>query len=317
MSFWQNKRVLVTGGAGFLGSHLVDRLKNTGCDCFVPRKQRYDFTVLAAAESCFADLKPEIVIHCAAYYGGIWINQLYPGRIYYENLVMGANLMEAARKHGVEKVVQVGTACSYPGHLENELAEKDLWSGLPHETVVNYGVTKKIMNIQGLAYSKQYGLRSIHLILTNLYGPRDTFHPDRSHVAAALVRKFVEARIQNAATVEVWGTGTPIREFLYVDDCAEAILLAAEKYEELEPLNIGTGAGTSIRALAETIQRASGYRGEIRWNTEKPDGQLKKVLSVEKMRRVLHWQPPTTLHEGLRKTIEWYEANKAEADARL
>ncbi len=317
MSFWQNKRVLVTGGAGFLGSHIVARLKTEGCEFIVPRKQQFDFTVLEAAEKCCAIFKPEIVIHCAAYYGGIWINQLYPARIYYENLVMGANLMEAARQHGVEKVVQIGTACSYPGYLENELAEKDLWNGLPHETVVNYGMTKKIMSVQGAAYKKQYGLHSIHLILTNLYGPRDTFHPDRSHVAAALIRKFVEAKIRNAATVEVWGTGKPIREFLYVDDCAEAILLAAEKYDELEPMNLGTGVGTSIRELAEAIQKASGYRGEIRWNTEKPDGQFKKVLAIEKMKKHLYWHPPTPLREGLKKTIAWYEANKAEADARL
>jgi nucleoside-diphosphate-sugar epimerase len=217
----------------------------------------------------------------------------------------------------VEKVVQIGTACSYPGYLENELAEKDLWHGLPHETVVNYGVTKKIMNVQGVAYKKQYGLDSIHLILTNLYGPRDTFHPDRSHVAAALVRKFVEAKMRNAATVEVWGTGKPVREFLYVDDCAAGILLAAEKYHELEPMNLGTGVGTSIRELAETIQKVSSYRGAIQWNIEKPDGQLKKVLAVEKMKKVLDWQPPTSLREGLKKTIAWYETNKAEADARL
>jgi GDP-L-fucose synthase len=317
MSFWKDKCVLVTGGAGFLGSHIVDRLKNTGGEIIVPRKHQFDFTLLAAAEKCFAAYKPQIVIHCAAYYGGIWINQLHPARIYYENLVMGANIMEAARRHGVEKVVQIGTACSYPGYLENELAEKDLWYGLPHETVVNYGMTKKIMNIQGAAYKKQYGLNSIHLILTNLYGPRDTFHPDRSHVAAALVRKFVEAKMQNAATVEVWGTGKPVREFLYVDDCAEGVLLAAEKYHELEPMNLGTGMGTSIRELAQTIQEAGGYRGEIRWNTEKPDGQLKKVLAVEKMRKTLNWQPPTPLREGLAQTIKWYEANKAAADARL
>ena len=317
MSFWKDKRVLITGGSGFLGSHIVDRLKTMNCEFFVPRKKHYDFTRLDAAELCFATYKPEVVIHSAAYYGGIWINQLYPGRIFYENLVMGANIMEAAQRHKVEKVVQIGTACSYPGYLENELAEKDLWNGLPHETVVNYGITKKIMNVQGAAYKKQYGLNSIHLILTNLYGPRDTYHPDRSHVAAALIRKFVEAKRNRAEEVEVWGTGKPIREFLYVEDCAEAILLATEKYNELEPMNIGTGLGTSIRELAETIQQTSGYHGGIRWNTDKPDGQFKKVLATEKMRRVLQWQPPTSLREGLEKTIRWYEANKAEADARL
>jgi GDP-L-fucose synthase len=225
--------------------------------------------------------------------------------------------MEAARQHDVEKFVQIGTACSYPGYLENELAEKDLWNGLPHETVVNYGMTKKILAIQALAYKKQYGLNSIHLILTNLYGPRDTFHPDRSHVVAALIRKFVEAKQSGAPEVEVWGTGQPIREFLYVDDCAAAILLAAERYEELEPMNIGTGVGTSIRELAESITQVTGYPGAIRWNTSKPDGQMKKILEVSKMRRVLNWQPPTSLRAGLEKTIAWYVANKDEADNRL
>jgi GDP-L-fucose synthase len=317
MSFWKNKRVLVTGGAGFLGSHIVDRLKNAGGEFFVPRKKQFDFTNLESAEKCLITYKPQIIIHCAAYYGGIWINQLYPGRIYYENLVMGANLVEASRKHGIEKFVQIGTACSYPGYLENELSEKDLWNGLPHETVVNYGMTKKILAIQAQAYKKQYGLNGIHLILTNLYGPRDTFHPDRSHVAAALIRKFVEAKLAHAPEVDVWGTGRPIREFLYVDDCAEAILLATEKYNDLEPMNIGTGMGTSIRELAETIMEVSGYRGSIRWNTSKPDGQMKKILEVSKMRRVLSWQPPTSLRAGLEKTIVWYTANKEEADKRL
>lgn len=316
-SFWQNKRVLITGGAGFLGSHLVDRLQSSGCEILTPRKKQYDFSRLEAADECFAKFQPHIVIHCAAYYGGIWINQLYPGRIFYENLVMGANLMEAARKAGVGKFVQIGTACSYPGYLENELAEKDLWNGLPHETVVNYGMTKKILAIQGLAYNKQYGLNSIHLILTNLYGPRDTFHPDRSHVAAALIRKFVEAKQADAPEVEVWGTGKPIREFLYVDDCAAGILKATEVYNEVEPLNIGTGVGTSIRELAETMQDVSGFQGAIRWNTSKPDGQAKKILEVTKMRKALEWQPPTSLREGLAKTVAWYVANKTEADQRL
>lgn len=316
-SFWQNKRVLITGGAGFLGSHLVDRLQSSGCEILAPRKSQYDFTRLEAADECFAKFQPHIVIHCAAYYGGIWINQLYPGRIFYENLVMGANLMEAARKSGVGKFVQIGTACSYPGYLENELAEKDLWNGLPHETVVNYGMTKKILAIQGLAYNKQYGLNSIHLILTNLYGPRDTFHPDRSHVAAALIRKFVEAKQAGAPEVEVWGTGKPIREFLYVDDCAAGIIKATEVYNEIEPLNIGTGVGTSIRALAETMQEVSGFQGAIRWNTSKPDGQAKKILDVTKMKKALQWQPPTSLREGLAQTVAWYVANKTEADQRL
>ena len=317
MNFWKDKRVLLTGGSGFLGSHILDRLRYAGCKVFAPRKTEFDFTALEAAERCMSRFRPHLVIHSAAYYGGIWINQLYPGKIYYENLMMGANLMEASRKHGVNKFVQIGTACSYPGYLENELSEDDFWNGLPHETVVNYGMTKKVLAIQALAYKKQYGLSGIHLILTNLYGPRDTFHPDRSHVVAALIRKFVEAKINDSAEVEVWGTGRPIREFLYVDDAAEAILLAAEKYDEPLPMNIGTGIGTSIRELVDLIREISGYRGHLRWNTEKPDGQMKKVLSTSKMRRVLSWQPPTSLRVGLEKAIRWYESNKSEADKRL
>ena len=316
-AFWQDKRVLITGGAGFLGSHIVDRLQSICAELCIPRKKQYDFTVLAAAEECFNDFKPHIVIHCAAYYGGIWINQLYPGRIYYENLIMGANLMEAARKINIEKFVQIGTACSYPGYLENELAEKDLWQGLPHASVVNYGMTKKILAIQASAYKKQYDLDGIHLILTNLYGPKDTFHPDRSHVVAALIRKFVEAKLANADEVEVWGTGAPIREFLYVDDCAAGIIRTVESYNDLEPVNIGTGQGTSIRELAETIQEVTQYQGKVCWNTSKPDGQIKKILNVTKMKTQLEWQPPTSLKQGLTKTIEWYAANKEEADKRL
>jgi GDP-L-fucose synthase len=230
---------------------------------------------------------------------------------------MGANVMEAARQSQVEKFVGIGTACSYPGYLEGELREDCLWDGPPHETVINYGLTKKMMAVQGWAYKKQFGFRSIHLILTNLYGPRDTFHPDRAHVVSALIRKFIEARMKNAPEVEVWGTGTPIREFLYVDDCAEGILRAAELYEDTAPLNIGCGRGTPIRELVSLIQEISGFEGPLRWNTSKPDGQMKKVLDVSRMKSILRWEPPTDLRAGLKKTIDWYTAHKAEADLRL
>ncbi len=318
MQFFKGKRVLVTGGAGFLGSHIVDLLRQEEvCEqVIVPRKRDYDFVRLEDAERCLSEYSPQILIHCAAYYGGIWINQLYPGRIYYEKLVMGANVMEAARKVGVEKFVSIGTACSYPGYLENYLSEKNLWDGIPHETVVNYGLTKKMMAIQGWAYKKQYGLNSVHLILTNLYGPRDTFNQTRAHVVSALLRKFVEAKQAVHNTVEIWGTGRPVREFLFVMDCAKAILLASERCNDTLPMNIGTGVGTSVRELAQLIQRLVGFQGELVWNREKPDGQLKKVLDVTLMRETLRWIPPTTLEEGLRKTIDWYVQNKPEADAR-
>jgi len=308
---------MVTGGAGFLGSHIVDRLRHCHCHVFVPRKVQYDFTRLEDCLRSFREHPADIVIHCAAYYGGIWMNHLYPSRVYYENLVMGAHLLEAARLSQVQKFITIGTACSYPGYLEGELKEDNLWDGLPHETVMSYGLTKKMMAIQGWAYKKQYGFNSIHLVLTNLYGPRDTYNPDRSHVGAALIRKWVEAKMAGAPEVEVWGTGKPIREFLYVEDCAEGILRAAEVYDDTIPLNIGTGKGTNICELAETINALVGYKGKIVWNTSKPDGQMKKILDVTRMKEVLEWQPPTSLPEGLRKTIQWYTANKEEADQRF
>ncbi len=317
MSFWSGKRITVTGGAGFLGRHLVPRLTTAGADVLVPRRRDYDFTTLAACQRCLADHPCDVMIHAAAYYGGIWINQMHPGRIYYENLVMGANLMEAARQGGVAKFVTIGTACSYPGYLEGRLREQDLWNGPLHESVVNYGLTKKMLAVQGMAYKKQYDFDSIHLILTNLYGPHDCYHPDRSHVVAALIRKWVEAKQAGAEHVEVWGTGAAVREFLYVDDAAEAILLAAERYDDASlPLNIGTGKGTSIKELAETIHVLTGFAGQLVWDTSKPDGAAEKVLDVTRATQILSWTAPTDLRNGLAETITWYEANKAEADAR-
>ncbi|MFQ5881342.1 MAG: NAD-dependent epimerase/dehydratase family protein [Candidatus Methylomirabilales bacterium] len=306
----------MTGGSGFVGSHIVRSLQEKGAKVFVPRSREYNLVSPEAARRMCDDHKPEVVIHGAAYYGGIWINQLYPGRICYENLLMGVNVMEACRASGVGKLVVLGTACAYPGYLEGELAEKDLWSGLPHETVMNYGIAKRVLAIQGVAYRKQYDFHSIHVILTNLYGPGDTFNPTRSHVVSALIRKFVEAAQAGGPHVEVWGTGRPVREFLYVEDCAEAVIRAAEVYDDILPLNIGTGVGTSIRQLAQLIQELSGHTGVISWNAEKPDGQMKKVLDVTRMTEVLHWTPPISLREGLAKTIAWYVANKDVADQR-
>lgn len=316
MAFWKNKKVIVTGGSGFLGTPVVEILREKGAEVFVPRRRDYDLIQLQESLRCFAEHRPEVVIHSAAFYGGIWINQMYPAKIYYENLMMATNVIEACRLSGVKKFVGVGTACSYPGYLTGELNEEDLWNGPAHETVRNYGMVKKMMQIQCWAYKKQYGFNGIHLILTNLYGPGDTYNPERSHVAAALVRKFVEATQRGDAAVEVWGTGKPIREFLFVNDAAEAIVRAAEIYDDVAPVNIGTGIGTSIRELAETIQDVSGFAGTLTWNTEKPDGQMKKILDVRKMKTALQWQPPTALREGLEKTIRWYVANKNAADAR-
>lgn len=314
MNYWKAKKVIVTGGSGFLGSQVVEKLKTKGAIISIPRSKKTNLVNFDQTLEYFNTVKPDVIIHGAAYYGGIWINQVYPGKIYFENLVMGANVMEAAQQIGVEKFVAIGTACSYPGYLEGDLNEKDLWNGIPHETVVNYGLTKKMMAIQGWAYKKQYNLDSIHLILTNLYGPGDSFNPERSHVVAALIRKFVEAVLENKSEVEVWGTGKPIREFLYVEDCADAILLAAEKYNDLTPLNIGTGIGTSIKELATTIKNIAEFDGKLFWNTSKPDGQMKKILDTTNMKKFLEWQPPTQVQEGLVKTIQWYRENKDIAD---
>ncbi len=316
--FWSGRRVTVTGGAGFLGTHLVRRLESMGASVFVPRQRDYNLTALDACMRCLLEHPCDMLLHSAAYYGGIGINVSEPATLYYRNLVMGANLMEAARLAGVGKFVAIGTACSYPGYLEGHLKEEDLWSGPCHASVVNYGLTKKMMAVQAQAYKKQYGLDSIHLILTNLYGPGDSYNPERSHVVAALVRKYVEAELAKAPSVEVWGTGKPIREFLYVEDCADAIVLAAERYNDAAmPLNIGTGIGTSIRELSETTHAASGFKGKIAWNTDKPDGAPVKVLDVTRMKRVLDgWTPPTDLQGGLARTVSWYRANKAQADAK-
>src|SRR3954452_12340890 len=295
MSFWSNKRVTVTGGAGFLGQHLVRRLESFGAKVFVPRQREYNLTALDACLKCLLEHPCDLLVHAAAYYGGIGINVTEPAKLYYTNLVMGANLMEAARLAKVGKFVAIGTACSYPGYLEGHLKEQDLWAGPSHASVVNYGLTKKMLAVQGEAYQKQYGLDSIHLILTNLYGPGDSYNPERSHVVAALVRKYVEAEMARAPSVEVWGTGKPIREFLAVEDCADAIVLAAEQYDDAAmPLNIGTGVGTSIRELAETIHAVAGYQGRMIWDADKPDGAPMKVLDVARMRDVLDgWTPPT------------------------
>jgi GDP-L-fucose synthase len=316
--FWSDKRVTVTGGAGFLGQHLVRRLERLGAQVFVPRQRDYNLTTLDACLRCLLEHPSDVVFHAAAYYGGIGINQTEPGTLYYTNLVMGANLFEAARLAKVGKVVAIGTACSYPGYLEGELKEVDLWAGPCHASVVNYGLTKKMLSVQAAAYKRQYGLDSIHLILTNLYGPGDSYNPERSHVVAALVRKFVEAEAAKAPSVEVWGTGKPVREFIYVEDCADAIILAAQHYNDVTlPLNIGTGIGTTIRELSEAVCDASDYQGKMVWNTDKPDGALKKVLDVTRMKTALEgWTPPTDLKAGLAKTVAWYRANKAQADTK-
>lgn len=311
-------KYVVTGGTGFLGRHLVSRLEAAGHTVAVPRTASCDLLELGQVRAFLERERPERIIHSAAYYGGLGINGVEPATIYFRNIMMGANLFEAGRHvDAIRKIVVVGTACSYPGRLENLMREEDFWAGPVHGSVENYGLTKKIMSVQGRAYHKQFGLASIHLVLTNLYGPWDSYNPHRSHVVAALVRKFVEAKRAGAREVPLWGTGNPVREFLYVEDCADAILEAGDVYTDLDhPLNIGTGIGTSIRELAETIRDLTGFRGELRWEADKPDGQAMKILDPSRARATLAWRPTHSLRDGLAKTIAWYDANKAAADAR-
>jgi GDP-L-fucose synthase len=307
-NFWRGKVVLVTGGAGFLGRHISQRLKDAGADVIVPRKSQFNFTSTESTLKCFSTHKPEIVIHSAAYYGGLGITMAEPGKIYFENLMMGANLMEAARLSNVQKFVSVGTACSYPGHLVDHLKETDLWAGALHDSVVAYGSVKKMLAIQGLAYKKQYDFNSIHLIPSNLYGPYDCYDDYRSHVVGALIKRFCDAHLKHE-DVKVWGSGVAIREFLFIEDCADGILLAAEKYDDITPLNIGNGVGTSIRELVETIVSTLNFKGQVIWDRDKPDGQLVKILDTTKMSAALGWTPQTALKAGIKRSVEWYQKN--------
>jgi len=309
----KGRRILITGGSGFLGRVLVKKLEKIGAQVFVCRSKHYDLVDYKACGRLFRYMVPNIVIHLAAFYGGIEINQKYPARIYFKNLIMGANVIEMCRKWDVEKFVGIGTSCSYPGYLKKDLKEENLWDGICHESVRNYGTTKKMLQIQCEAYKKQYGLNGIHLILTNLYGEWDSYNPERSHVVAALIRKFVEAKMNGDDVVKVWGSGKPIREFIYIEDAAEAIVRATDVYNDLSPLNIGIGTGTSIRELINLITKITGFKGELFWDSSKPDGAMRKVLDITKMKLLLNWQPKTSLEEGLKKTIKWFEENYQEA----
>ncbi len=308
----RSKRICVTGGGGFLGSHIVTELIKKGCQHIAAPRTRdgNDFRILENVVSYFSKTKPEIVFNCAAHQGGILYQQLYPGQTYYDNLVMGANIMEAARRAGVGKYVNIVAACSYPGEYEGELMKEAIyWNGPLHPSVANYGITKKVQVIQGSAYSRQYGFKSIHIILQNLYGTGDHFEPDRSHALAALIRRFHEARVENKPFVEIWGTGKPVREWLYVEDAAEGIVLAGERCTEAEPFNMGTGVGYSISELANIIREIVGYRGEMKYDASKPDGAMKKGMDITRMKEILRWTPGTDMRDGIKKTYRWYLDN--------
>jgi GDP-L-fucose synthase len=313
-TFWRTRRVLVTGGAGFLGSFVVEKLRDRGArEVFVPRSKQYDLVQMEAVERVYADARPDVVIHLAARVGGIGANRANPGRFFYDNLMMGVQMMEVGRRVGIEKFVAVGTICSYPKFTPVPFKEEDLWNGYPEETNAPYGLAKKMLLVQSQAYRQQYGFNSIVLFPVNLYGPRDNFDLETSHVIPALIRKCVEAKVRGEATITVWGTGTPTREFLYVEDAAEGILLAAERYDKPDPVNVGAGFEISIKDVVRLIARHTGFTGEIRWDTSKPNGQPRRCLDVSRAEREFGFRARTPLEEGLIRTIEWYLAHRAPA----
>jgi GDP-L-fucose synthase len=309
--FWTSRRVMVTGGAGFLGSAVVNRLRQAGAtQIFVPRSSEYDLRLRDGIAHALADGKPDLIIHLAAVVGGIGANRENPGRFFYENAIMGIELLEQARIGRVGKFVGVGTVCSYPKFTPVPFREDDLWNGYPEETNAPYGLAKKMLLVQGQAYREQYGFNVIHLLPVNLYGPGDNFDPTSSHVIPALIRKCLEARDRGDLFVEVWGTGSASREFLYVDDAARGIVLAAEKYDDGDPVNLGVGAEITIRSLVELIAEITGFKGDLRWDATKPDGQPRRALDTSRARERFGFAAGTSFEVGLRRTIEWYEANR-------
>lgn len=306
--FWAGRRVMVTGGGGFLGTAVVQRLQQAGAtEIFVPRSRDYDLRTRNDVDRALADGNPDLVIHLAAVVGGIGANRENPGRFFYENAIMGIELMERSRLAGVGKFVQIGTVCSYPKFTPVPFREDDLWNGYPEETNAPYGLAKKMLLVQGQAYRQQYGFSVIHLIPVNLYGPGDNFDPSSSHVIPALIKKCVDAREAGLDHIEVWGTGSASREFLYVSDAAEGIVLAAERYDGSEPVNLGVGHEITIRELVEMIARLTRYDGEIRWDPSKPDGQPRRALDTSRAREQFGFVASTDFEGGVSRTIEWYE----------
>jgi GDP-L-fucose synthase len=311
MTFWDNKKILVTGGAGFLGSFIVEQLKEKGIEkenIRIPRRKDTDLRRWENSIKAVKDI--DIVIHLAAKVGGIGYNQKYPATLFYDNAIMGIQLMEAARQIDIEKFVAIGTVCAYPKFTPVPFKEEDLWIGYPEETNAPYGLAKKMMLVQSQAYGQQYGFNSIFLLPVNLYGPRDNFDLESSHVIPALIRKFTEAVETNKREVDVWGTGKASREFLYVEDAARGIILATEKYNKLEPVNIGAGFEIKIKDLVELIAELTGFDGEIVWDTTKPDGQPRRCLDVSRAKKEFEFEAKVGFREGLKKTIEWYVTNR-------
>ena len=311
MTDLKTKRIVVTGGAGFLGGFVVAALKARGCaDVFVPLQAEYDLVEPANVKRLYDDFRPDLVIHLAAVVGGIGANRAHPGEFYYKNMAMGLFLLEEARRRRIEKFFALGTICAYPKFTPVPFREEDLWNGYPEETNAPYGLAKKMMLVQSQAYRQEYGFNSIFLLPVNLYGPRDNFNPASSHVIPALIRKCVEARDAGAPEIVVWGTGNASREFLYVADCAEAIVLAAERYDGAEPVNVGAGFEIKIKELVPLIADLTGFRGKIVWDATKPDGQPRRMLDTSRAEREFGFKATTGFAAGLRETVAWYEQNR-------
>jgi GDP-L-fucose synthase len=302
---------LVTGGGGFLGTHVVERLQSEGVEPIVARRRQYDLTRWDDTERLFADAKPELVLHLAAEVGGIGANRDNPGRYWYSNLMMGAHVIEQSRLHGVDKLLVLGTVCAYPKFAPVPFSEDDLWNGYPEETNAPYGVAKKTLLVGAQGYREQYGLNAIFLLPVNLYGPRDNFHPTNAHVIPDLIRKMSDAQARGEREVVLWGDGSPTREFLYVDDAAEGVVLAALRYDRPEPVNLGTGEEVSIKHLAELIGEATGYEGEIVWDTTKPNGQPRRKLDTTRAKELFGFEAKTPFREGVARTVAWYREHAA------
>jgi GDP-L-fucose synthase len=309
--FWENKKILVTGGRGFLGSHLVERLKELGAKVTAPAHHDYDLVDRDQIVKMYETFPSDMIIHLAAVVGGIGINQKHPGKFFYDNLMMGVQLMEYARQAKVSKFVALGTICAYPKFTPVPFKEEAIWDGYPEETNAPYGLAKKMMLVQSQAYRQEYGYKSIFLLPVNLYGPRDNFNPESSHVIPALIKKCVDAKEAGADYIEVWGDGSPTREFLYVKDAVEGILLAAQKYDKSDPVNLGSSSEVSIKDLAELIADATGFKGKFKWDTSKPNGQPRRKLDISRAKKEFGFEAQTSFEDGLKETVDWYLKNRS------
>ena len=317
MNYYKNKKIVVAGGNGFFGSHIVNRLKQIPCKIYIPKtKDGIDFRKREDCLSYLSRIKPDIVINCAANQGGIAYHVGKQADLFMDNMLMGMYLMEVSQKVGVKKFVNIVAGCSYPGYVDNEeMNEDEYWNGELHESIFSFGFPRKATTVYGLALKKQFGFNSIHLIMANMFGPGEHFNPEQSKALAGLIKKIYEAKKNKLPTVEVWGTGKPTRDWLYVKDGAEAILRAAATYDDIKPLNIATGVGISVRKLAETIKKVVGYKGKLVYNTDKPDGAMHKTFGIAKMKKVLGWVPTTPIEKGIRETVDWFAKNYEKAIA--